>query len=69
METIPVDYGTLTPPQKWQRLQELAYLFLRLGLFSFGGPAAHTAMMEEEVVRRQQWLSHEKFLDLIGVTI
>jgi chromate transporter len=68
METIPVDYGTLTPPQKRQRLQELAYLFLRLGLFSFGGPAAHTAMMEEEVVRRQQWLSHEKFLDLIGVT-
>ncbi len=45
---------------------ELARLFLKLGLISFGGPAAHIAMMENEVVRRRGWLSHEEFLDLLG---
>lgn len=48
------------------RLRELAFLFLKLGTTAFGGPAAHIAMMEDEVVRRRQWLSREKFLDLIG---
>ncbi len=48
------------------RLRELALLFLKLGSTAFGGPAAHIAMMEEEVVQRRKWLSREKFLDLIG---
>jgi chromate transporter len=39
---------------------------LRLGLTAFGGPAAHIAMMEQEVVRRRAWLSREEFLDLLG---
>ncbi len=50
------------------QLRELARLFLKLGLTGFGGPAVHIAMMEEEVVRKRQWLSHEHFLDLIGAT-
>lgn len=41
-------------------------LFLRLGLTAFGGPAAHMAMMENEVVRRRRWLSPDRFLDLLG---
>src|SRR5262245_55402231 len=49
-------------------LGELARLFLRLGATSFGGPAAHVAMMEEEVVRRRRWLTHAEFLDLLGAT-
>jgi chromate transporter len=49
-------------------LRELAWLFLKLGLIAFGGPAAHIAMMEDEVVRRRRWLSREKFLDLLGAT-
>jgi chromate transporter len=49
-------------------LRELAGLFLRLGVTAFGGPAAHIAMMEIEIVRRRQWLTHEEFLDLIGAT-
>lgn len=49
-------------------LWELALLFLRLGTTAFGGPAAHIAMMEDEVVRRRRWLSREKFLDLLGAT-
>ena len=47
-------------------LGELARLFLKLGTVSFGGPAAHIAMMEDEVVRRRAWLTHEEFLDLVG---
>lgn len=47
-------------------LSELAVLFLRLGLTAFGGPAAHIAIMEDGIVRRRQWLSSERFLDLLG---
>jgi chromate transporter len=47
-------------------LRELALLFLRLGATAFGGPAAHIAMMEDEVVRRRGWLSREEFLDRLG---
>ena len=49
-------------------LRELALLFLRLGVTSFGGPAAHVAMMEDEVVRRRGWLARADFLDLVGAT-
>ena len=49
-------------------LRELARLFGRLGFTAFGGPAAHIAMMEDEVVRRRGWMTHEQFLDLLGAT-
>ena len=49
-------------------LQELALLFLKLGTVVFGGPAAHVAMMREEVVARRRWMSEEEFLDLFGAT-
>lgn len=45
---------------------EIALAFLKLGFTAFGGPAAHIAMMEDEFVRRRQWLSHEEFLDRMG---
>ena len=48
-------------------LRELAVLFLRLGTLAMGGPAAHIAMMEDEVVRRRRWMTHERFLDMLGV--
>jgi chromate transporter len=49
-------------------LAEIARLFLKLGLTAFGGPAVHIAMMEDEVVKKRQWVTHEHFLDLIGAT-
>jgi len=49
-------------------LRELAMLFLRLGTTAFGGPAAHIALMEDEVVRRRQWMTRERFLDYVGAT-
>jgi chromate transporter len=49
-------------------LTELALFFLRLGTTAFGGPAAHIAIMEDELVRRRKWLSRETFLDLLGAS-
>jgi chromate transporter len=46
----------------------VARLFFRLGATAFGGPAAHIAMMEDEVVRRRGWITREQFLDLLGAT-
>ena len=48
-------------------LSRLALFFLRLGTTAFGGPAAHIAMMEDEVVRRRHWVPGDKFLDLLGI--
>ncbi|WP_308764660.1 chromate efflux transporter [uncultured Bacteroides sp.] len=50
------------------RLREIAGLFLKLGFLSFGGPAAHIAMMEAEVVKKRKWMDADHFLDLIGAT-
>jgi chromate transporter len=49
-------------------LRDLAPPFLRLGLTAFGGPAAHIAMMDEEFVRRRQWVTREEFLDMLGAS-
>src|SRR5580704_15333354 len=49
-------------------LRELAAFFLRLGTTAFGGPAAHIAIMEDELVRRRRWISREDFLDMLGAS-
>ena len=59
--------ATVNPAARRDALRELAVLFLRLGTLSMGGPAAHIAMMEDEVVRRRRWMTHERFLDMLGV--
>src|SRR5512145_312212 len=50
------------------KLLEVTRLFLKLGLTAFGGPAAHVAIMHDEVVKRRKWLSDQQFLDLLGAT-
>ncbi|MHB8763245.1 MAG: chromate transporter, partial [Deferrisomatales bacterium] len=50
------------------RLSEVARVFLRLGATAFGGPAAHLAMMDQEVVRRRGWVDRQTFLDLLAAT-
>ncbi|MFC4769869.1 chromate efflux transporter [Effusibacillus consociatus] len=49
-----------------KRLAEVAAVFLKLGTIGFGGPAAHIALMQEEIVKRRKWIEREKFLDLLG---
>ena len=56
------------PAPERTSLGELARLFLKLGTIAFGGPAAHVAMMEDEVVRRRGWLTRGQFLDYLGAT-
>src|SRR4051794_35866793 len=58
-ETVPA-----SPPP----LREIATFFLKLGTIAFGGPAAHIAMMEDELVRRRKWISSQEFLDLLAVS-
>ncbi|MBD2152216.1 chromate transporter [Pseudanabaena sp. FACHB-1277] len=49
-------------------LKELAIIFAKLGTIAFGGPAAHIAQIEQEVVQRRQWMPREKLLDLLSIT-
>jgi chromate transporter len=49
-------------------LREIGGLFLRLGATAFGGPAAHVAMMRDEVVDRRGWLTQGEFFDLVSAT-
>lgn len=51
-----------------RRLWEVAALFLKLGAISFGGPAAHIALMETETVHKRKWLTREYFLDMLAAT-
>jgi chromate transporter len=50
----------------YYRLGELAAYFLRLGVTGFGGPAAHIALMQQDCVERRQWVTRERFLDVLG---
>jgi len=51
-----------------KNLKEIAFLFLKLGLITFGGPAVHIALFEDEVVSKRKWMTHQHFLDLVGAT-
>ncbi len=53
-------------PGRRGRLLEVASVFGRLGATAFGGPAAHLALMEDEVVSRRGWVTRERFLDLVS---
>jgi chromate transporter len=55
-------------PNQSKNLKEVAGVFFKLGCFAFGGPAAHIAMMEDEIVTKRQWMTRDYFLDLIGTT-
>jgi chromate transporter len=55
-------------PSARAALREVALVFLKLGATAFGGPAAHIALMEDELVGRRRWVSRQRFLDLLGGT-
>jgi chromate transporter len=47
-------------------VSEIAAAFLRLGLTAFGGPAAHVALMERELVDKRGWLTRDELVELYG---
>ena len=49
-------------------LKQITLSFLRFGTTAFCGPAAHIAMMDEEFVRRRDWVSQADFLDMLGAS-
>ncbi len=61
----PAEHVSAAPPGA-RRLWDLAWFFLKLWTIAFGGPAAHIAMMETEVVRERRWVTSEQFLDFLG---
>lgn len=64
-DTAPQD---TSPSEQQQHLAEVFRLMLRLGFTAFGGPAAHVAMMHDEVVKRRKWVTDQHFLDMLGAT-
>ncbi|MBF2079665.1 MAG: chromate transporter [Synechococcales cyanobacterium T60_A2020_003] len=66
LETIP--FAHLAPSEQRDRLKDLAVVFSKLGAIAFGGPAAHIAMIDDEVVQKRRWMSHSRLMDLLGVT-
>ena len=66
----PVAAGPTTPPAvpppTPPTLAALTRGFARIGLLSFGGPAAQTALMHRELVDEKQWVSEKEYLDALS---
>ena len=63
-----MDIEKVKTVKKNRQLWEISKLFLKLGVIAFGGPAAHIAMFEDEVVSKRNWIDRQHFLDLVGAT-
>jgi chromate transporter len=48
------------------RFSDALRFWLRLGLISFGGTAAHIAIMHHELVERRKWIDNEDFFHALG---
>jgi chromate transporter len=70
MADAPLDSPTIAKAEGSlkQRLRELLFVFLKLGITGFGGPGPVIGMMDDEMVTRRKWLTREEFLDLLGFT-
>ncbi|MGE5569660.1 MAG: chromate efflux transporter [Rhodospirillales bacterium] len=62
---MPNDQADI-PAGPRSRIRELCWTFLKLGVIGFGGPAAHIALMRQELVVRKRWLSDHDLVDLLG---
>lgn len=62
------NYNNTNKSEKIKRQKEISKVFFKLGVLAFGGPAAHIAMMDEEIVKKRKWVTRDKFMDFIGVS-
>src|SRR5690606_6604681 len=46
---------------------EILWVFLKLGLTSFGGPVAHLGYFRNELIARRRWLSDSAYADLVAL--
>jgi len=65
-DTPPGQQRSTPAGSRFDNLKEISGLFLKLGTIGFGGPVAHIAMMEDEVVAKRKWMSRDFFMDLLG---
>lgn len=68
MKLYKNEFYNLKKEEQKARLKEITLVFLKLGTIAFGGPAAHVAMMDEEIVKKRKWMEKDKFMDLYGAT-
>ena len=50
------------------KIKEVFSYFFKLGFIAFGGPAAHIALLQQELVEQRKWMSNQEFLDYMGAT-
>lgn len=65
---ITKEFYTLSKEEQKTRLKEIVLVFLKIGITAFGGPAAHVAIMDDEIVKKRKWMTKDKFLDFYGAT-
>ena len=69
-ETDPVDasasiHDTITAPR--ESYSRLFLRFLRFGLLAWGGPVAQIAMIRQELVEEEHWISRERFNRVLAI--
>lgn len=48
-------------------LKTLFFMFLKIGLFTFGGGYAMLSLIEEACVSKHQWMTKEEMLDMVAL--
>lgn len=47
---------------------ELLWVYLKIGLFGFGGGYAMLSLIQEEVVHKHHWLTMQEFTDIVAIS-
>lgn len=55
------------PPRRSDSTLSVFFVFLKLGLTSFGGPIAHLGYFRDELVDRRRWISDAQYADLVAL--
>lgn len=53
--------------EKLKRILQLFLAYLKIGLFTFGGGYAMIALIEDEIVKKRNWISKEDLADIVTI--